>query len=471
MKACVWRGVFRVTALSLLMLCLASGEAGAFINGTRAMGFSAKSIGRGGFDIAVADDSTSINVNPAGMAFVEGGVADANITLIFPGEFRFTNPNNVDGTYNKDRFLLAPVAGALLHRKGDKLAVGFSLAAPDALATDYTIVSNYFNANPLTPGETQSRLNAYSEWIHLRLSPAVAYAVTDKLAVGMRFGIDYMTLDLKAPLGRAYLNMGQADSFGFSFGFGVLYRPFDWMRIGVSGETQAYMAELSSRQGDAFVKLDASGLPTDPADPGSPVFPHGSILEFDDMETKVSGFEAPPVVGVGVALEPMEKLLVGMDFRYLFWSETNSDMLIKLYGGDVDTFRAVSGVDQLSIPFRYEDSPVIAVGGTYQLLEWMSVSLGYNYGEVVTADNYANYLAPVVLDHHITFGSTLTLGKLDLAAAYSFSFRSSEHNTSPSGVDQSLGEQLGGFPIDTELNDMEVVGYWSAIHLQFCYHF
>jgi long-chain fatty acid transport protein len=463
------KGVVRVSVLSLLVFCMASGEASAFINGTRAMGFSAKSIGRGGFDIAVADDSTSINVNPAGMAFVEGGVADANITMIFPGEFRFTNPNNPDGAYNKDRFLLAPVAGAVLHPKGDKLAVGFSLAAPDALATDYTIVSNYFNANPLEPSDTRSRLNAFSEWIHLRLSPAVAYAVSDKLAVGMRFGIEYMTLDLMAPLGRAYLNMGQADSFGFSFGFGVLYRPFEALSIGVSGETQAYMSEYSSRSGDAFVKLDATGLP-DPTSPGAS-FPKGSILEFNDMKTKVEGFEAPPVVGVGLAFEPTEKILVGMDFRYLFWSETNSDMLIKLNGGDVDVFRAVTGVDSLTVPFRYEDSMVLAVGGSYKLMEMMTVSLGYNYGEVVTADNFANYLAPVVLDHHLTLGSTLHLGSLDLSAAYSFSFRSSENNSNPSGVDQSLTQQLGGLPPDTELNDMEVVGYWSAIHLQFSYHF
>jgi long-chain fatty acid transport protein len=189
------------------------------------------------------------------------------------------------------------------------------------------------------------------------------------------------------------------------------------------------------------------------------------------MKTKVEGFEAPPVVGVGLAFEPTEKILVGMDFRYLFWSETNSDMLIKLNGGDVDVFRAVTGVDSLTVPFRYEDSMVLAVGGSYKLMEMMTVSLGYNYGEVVTADNFANYLAPVVLDHHLTLGSTLHLGSLDLSAAYSFSFRSSENNSNPSGVDQSLTQQLGGLPPDTELNDMEVVGYWSAIHLQFSYHF
>jgi long-subunit fatty acid transport protein len=160
-----------------------------------------------------------------------------------------------------------------------------------------------------------------------------------------------------------------------------------------------------------------------------------------------------------------------MDFRYLFWSATNSDMLVRLSGGDVGQFEAVSGVNQLTIPFRYEDSMVLAVGGTYQLMETMSLSLGYNYGEVVTADNFVNYLAPVVLDHHITLGSTLTLGGLELSAAYSFSFRSSEQNTTPSGVDQSVSQQLGGFPIDTELNDMEVVGYWSALSLQFSYHF
>jgi long-subunit fatty acid transport protein len=231
------------------------------------------------------------------------------------------------------------------------------------------------------------------------------------------------------------------------------------------------MSDLTTRIGDASAKLDASGLPTDPTDPGSPAFPHGSVFSFNDMKASVSGFEAPPVIGVGLAFWPCEKLLVGVDFRYLFWSETNSDMLIKLSDGDVGDFQAISGVDRLSIPFRYEDSPVVAVGASYRLNEMMGMSLGYNYGAVVTADNHANNLAPVVLAHHLTAGATLTLGGFDMIAAYSFSIRNSVSNSTPSGVDQSITQQLGGFPIDTEYNDMEVIGYWSAIHLQLSYRF
>jgi|GEM_PF-2276840 len=459
-----------VVACCTLAVCLgASTEALAFINGTRAIGFSARSIGMGGMDIAVASDSTSINTNPAGMAQIESGIADVNMSILTFWNVDMFNPNNPDGITDKDRFALAPTAGAVYRPggPGSKWVFGFSLAAPDALATDWTVTSNYFNAvpaplNPDPDTNRTSKLNAYSEWIHLRLSPAVAYSITKTLSVGARFGLDYMTLDLRAPLGRSYLDLGTADAFGFSFGFGLLYRPSDRFRIGVSGETRAYMADLDTRKGDAFVKLDVSGL-----DLGLGPFPAGTILEFDDMKASVSGFDAPPVIGVGLAFEPTDRILVGVDYRYLFWSSTNDTMLIRFRGGDV----AAMPVDRLKIPFRYEDSSVVAVGGSYKLMDWMVLRAGYNYGEVVTAPNFANYLAPVVFDHHLTLGSSIFLGKLELAAAWVHSFQNTVKNRAESGVDQSVTKQLGGLPIDSELNNMKLEASWDVFALQFSFRF
>lgn len=230
----------------------------------------------------------------------------------------------------------------------------------------------------------------------------------------------------------------------------------------MSGETRAYMADLDTRKGDAFVKLDVSGL-----DLGLGPFPAGTILEFDDMKASVSGFDAPAVIGVGLAFEPTDRILVGVDYRYLFWSSTNDTMLIRFRGGDV----AAMPVDRLKIPFRYEDSSVVAVGGSYKLTDWMVLRAGYNYGEVVTAPNFANYLAPVVFDHHLTLGSSIFLGKLELAAAWVHSFQNTVKNRAVSGVDKSVTAQLGGLPIDSELNNMKLEASWDVFALQFSWRF
>jgi long-chain fatty acid transport protein len=451
--------------LCLCTLSFSAADAVAYIDGTRCIGYSAKSLGRGGIDIAIADDSTGINTNPAGMAFINGGVADANITMLFPWDIRMSNPNN-DKIENKDRLLVAPSAGLVYHPENAKWAAGFSLAAPDALATDWTVTSNYFNASPLTPDKSTSIMNAYSEWIHLRLSPAVAYAVNDKLSVGARGGIDYMTLDLRAPLGRAYLDLGTADAVGFSFGLGAIYRPTDKLSIGISGETQSYMDDLESNSGDTFVKMDASGL-----DLGGGAMPHGSIAEFTGMKAEVSDFESPPVIGAGVSYQATDRLMLGADFRYLFWSETNEKMKIKLSGGDTPIFEAITGVDTLVLPFKWEDAPTVSVGGSYKVCETIFLNLGYNWGEIVTDDNYVNYLSPIIFDQHLTLGVTQILGKLEISAAFVHSFYNSESNEALSGVDQSIMEQLGGLPLDTELNSQKVSGYLNTISLQLSYRF
>lgn len=437
------------------MGCLAPEIAHAYLNGSRAMSYGARSLGRGGVDIAVADDTTGINTNPAGMAWVEGGMADVNLSFLFP-DIEMKSTANPDGSRDKDRFVMGPAAGLINHPAGSPWAFGFSVAAPDALATDYTLSANYLNSDPTRAG-TASVQSAFSEWIHLRFSPAVAYKVNDRLSLGARLGIDYMTLDLRAPLGRSYLNMGTADGLGYSVGLGVQYRPIDALRLGFSVESQAYMQDLTSRRGDASLKLDVSGVGP---------YPTGTILAFNSMKTEVSDWESPPVVGAGIAYQINDKLSVGADFKYYFWSETNNEMKITFKGGDVDALKAASGVDSLTMPARWEDSWAMGIGGNYRMMDWMIARLGYNFGNSVTESNYTNYLTPIIFNQHMTVGSTMIFNKFELTMAVIYSFDQKETNNTVSGIDSAITTQLGGLPIDSELNSMKVDGTLTTLSLQ-----
>ncbi|BBO80997.1 hypothetical protein DSCO28_15630 [Desulfosarcina ovata subsp. sediminis] len=445
-------------ALTILLLCIPPEGTQAY-NATRVMSYGARSLGRGGVDIAIADDSTGINTNPAGMSWVDGNMVDINLSILFP-DVTMVNPKNKGGRKVKDRLLLAPGVGMIHHDAGRKWAFGVALAAPDALATDYTVTANYLNTDPSKPG-TASCQSAFSEWIHLRLSPAVSYAPNDKLSFGARIGVDYMTLDLRAPLGRSYLNLGTTDGFGFSVGIGMQYRPNDRLHIGLTAETQSYMQDLTSRSGDASLKLDVSGLG----------YPDGTILSFDDMKAEVSEWESAPVIGAGIAFQCTDRLSVGIDFKYYFWSETNDEMIIRFSGGDADAVKAAVGIDRLRIPFKWEDEWALGIGGDYRVTDWMTARLGYNYGKVAGRSNYTTYLAPIIFDHHITLGSTFSFTGFELSWALIHSLKNSESNSNPSGVDESITAQLGGIPIDSELNHLELEGALTTIALQCTWRF
>lgn len=65
MRQLVFTRTWFSMAVVFVSLLIFSSHASAFINGSRVIGFGARSVSQGGVDIAVADDSTGINSNPA----------------------------------------------------------------------------------------------------------------------------------------------------------------------------------------------------------------------------------------------------------------------------------------------------------------------------------------------------------------------------------------------------------------------
>ncbi len=66
-------------SVTLLLMVAASSFA---TNGTRMIGFDAKSIGRGGTSIGFFDNSSLVFTNPAGISFLDGARLDADFSLV-----------------------------------------------------------------------------------------------------------------------------------------------------------------------------------------------------------------------------------------------------------------------------------------------------------------------------------------------------------------------------------------------------
>ncbi len=86
--------------------------------------YGAKSAGMGGTAVAVGDDGTVMNVNPANIARIDGVRLDMGLEIMFPF-FAFENGNVtgtkiLNNTCGKNPVYLIPSGGLLYHKRGSK---------------------------------------------------------------------------------------------------------------------------------------------------------------------------------------------------------------------------------------------------------------------------------------------------------------------------------------------------------------
>ncbi|MDO8723058.1 MAG: outer membrane protein transport protein, partial [Syntrophales bacterium] len=222
-------------------------------NGFYPLGFGARVTGRGGADIAVADDTLSISLNPAGMTRIKGEKLD----LSGSAGVGFTHfQNDFNDTDGDPFYFLLPGIGYVNNREDKPLAYGIAFYAPGGLGTSYSL------RHPLYENE----LDYKDLIVSLRLSPAIAYRVTPRLSVGFAPYLSYTRLDVKGPffkskdevaniykgdisgsgltygtflagLADEYTVLSELkaiDALGYGFSFGILYEVKPQLTVGFS---------------------------------------------------------------------------------------------------------------------------------------------------------------------------------------------------------------------------------------------
>lgn len=125
----------------------------------------------------------------------------------------------------------------------------------------------------------------------------------------------------------------------------------------------------------------------------------GNLPDLEDGGYEVQGFDMPAVVGLGLAWQANERLLVAADVKELLWGDSMNTVTIRTPGGDV--------------PFRqdWEDQLVVSLGLAYRFTDAFTGRIGYNYGENPIPDDLVNYLWPATTEHHYTAGFGYAFGQ------------------------------------------------------------
>jgi long-chain fatty acid transport protein len=171
-----------------------------------------------------------------------------------------------------------------------------------------------------------------------------------------------------------------ATSFGYGATLGVQFRPSPSVAVGAAYETKSSFQDFE--------------FDVPPHDVQTPTGPQPVPGGKDKLK-----FDQPPVATLGVALSPVEMLLLAADVEWIQWSSTNGANQPKFTN---DT--TMTG----SMPFdlHWKDQWVLKVGAQVAATRELRVRAGYSYGKLPLDKDRAfeNVAFPAIAEHHLTAG-------------------------------------------------------------------
>lgn len=333
-------------------------------NGDQMVGYSAISNAMGGAVVAMPQDVTTALSNPAGLSYLNMGDDktrfDMNLSVLNPKR----SMNGVDSDSNA--YILA--------------TGGFAFQS-DLFGRDFTVS---VGAYPISGGGVDFPAEAFklgnshaavvASRVSLRIGPAVAYKVSDKLSVGanLSLAVNQMSIknfDTSTPPPKS-MNFPNDVAYGGSFVLGTIYKINDRTNFGAAYTSRSYTEDLE--------------------------------WNMDDGKWRLS-FQDPQTVSIGISHQMTEKLLLEADLKWLNYSDVRTTAT--LYGP--------TAAKTKNLAYNWSDQNVLALGAKYRLSDGIALLAGYNYGKSPIGEKDINNNAGVtaIVEHHLSAGVTAKVSK------------------------------------------------------------
>jgi len=119
----------------------------------------------------------------------------------------------------------------------------------------------------------------------------------------------------------------------------------------------------------------------------------GNLPDLKDGAYKVKGFDMPATLGLGLAWQANDKLMVAADVKDVLWGSSMNTVTIYKNGAVVAPFQQ-----------DWNDQIVLSLGLAYKLNDALTGRIGYNHGKNPIPDQFVNYLWPAIVENHYTAG-------------------------------------------------------------------
>ena len=366
------KAILAATALTLPLASHAT-------NGDQMLGVTAIQWGMGGATIAAPQDSATIFVNPAGIA--ELGMEEVRFD-ISPG---FMNPpREVNGNTSDSNLFFLP-SGSVAFKVSDKLFLGLGMAAQSGFGVDF---SDVVPDNSMIP-PTQGYQQVVTTKGFFKLSPSLAYKVSDKLSLGASLNIGYQSLAMSTP----QFILPQNQQFGFGVTLGGIYHINDAFQLGVSWVSKTNMSDHEFNT------------------------PNGKVTMDMDVAQQL---------GMGLAYKS-SGWLVEADIKWINFSDT------------MDSVDMVTPGGTNALTFGWDDQIVYSLGVQKQVGEKTKLRAGVNYGAspIEEEDVDFNLGSVAIPEWHLSLGATRQLSKrVSGSVSYTHAFENelTSNNTTPAGT-------------------------------------
>jgi len=331
-------------------------------NGMRMIGFGPVQNSMGGVGVGATLDAASVLSNPAGMSEL-GGRVDFGATYFLP-TVEYSATGIAPGIVTNDGVTIESSRGAspipafgLVIPIDSQWTFGIGAYGVAGMGVDY--VANLYSSTTFT---------GYQQ---MRFTPGIAYKPNDMFSFGLTLNGMWATTEWNVASAFGQQPHMAGSAFGIGATIGAKITPVKILTIGLAYETQSFFQDFAYNTPAGVDKLT---------------------------------FNQPGVLTGGVAVRPLEMLLVAADVAWIDWPTSNGANL-----------PAYSQKSSGAIPWNmsWSSQVVFKIGVEVTPIEWLALRAGFNYGKnpLDASRAFENVCFPALAESHITLGAGFNLGK------------------------------------------------------------
>ncbi len=319
-------------------------------NGMLMEGYGPIAAGMGGASMAYDNGTAAMANNPATLGLMaEGGRIDAMLGFVGPD----VKTSMGFGKSSADAFYM-PAFGYV--KKQGKLTYGAGIYGQGGMGTEYA------NGDMAQVGVG-------------RVIFPLAYNFNDRLNIGGSVDLVWAGMDLVADINPFV--PGKEIDFKDGSDF--------------TGAAKGY--SVAAKLGFTYKLDDALTL-------GGVYQSAGNLPDLKGGGYKVKGFDMPATLGLGLAWQATDRLMVAADIKDVLWGSSMNTVTIYKNGTVVAPFQQ-----------DWNDQIALSLGLAYKFNDALTGRVGYNHGKNPIPDQFVSYLWPAIVENHYTAGFGYAVSK------------------------------------------------------------
>ena len=329
------------------------------------IGVSALQFARGGAIIASPVDAPSMIYNPAAIGMLDFDKIGFDMSLGVvnpPRKITSAIGTPLENTTESGANSYLGMGNGVVYRVSDKIILGMAAGGVSGLGTDFPATT--LPDNPDTP--FPENVSIVSKKGLLKITPTIAFKMSDAFVIAASFQIGNQSLALKSP---AFM-LPQSERWGWGFGVGMIFKPLPNLNIGLSYTSEMKISEYEFNGSSLLPPTGGEGVYT-------------------------MTMNSPQIVAFGVSFAPMPKLLLEGDVKWINQSAIMEQIDLVSPSGYV-----------IPLKFGWDDQMVYAIGAQFAPSKGMRLMLGWSYGATpISPEDVNNNLGSIaVVEHHISIG-------------------------------------------------------------------